>query len=240
MHLEFTTGQTQTAVSLMPRHLDDCLRELILINQKKDAIDILEWRLDYWQASAQLLTAAEKIAALDLPLILTVRTTNDGGLASAQDYLTYYAPLIKAHIGQAIDLEWSLAAEQRHQLAELAHQQHYQVLLSHHDTVQTPDNDTLRTQLLAMQADPDADLLKLATTAQSPADTTRLLAATQSFTHQFDKPLTTMAMSEFGVASRIFGGQFGSAISFGYLETPSAPGQLPIEQLKGLLTTNQA
>lgn len=49
-----------------------------------------------------------------------------------------------------------------------------------------------------------------------------------------------MAMSEFGVASRIFGGQFGSAISFGYLETPSAPGQLPIEQLKGLLTTNQA
>lgn len=53
------------------------------------------------------------------------------------------------------------------------------------------------TQLLAMQADPDADLLKLATTAQSPADTTRLLAATQSFTHQFDKPLTTMAMSEF-------------------------------------------
>ena len=48
MHLEFTTGQTQTAVSLMPRHLDDCLRELILINQKKDAIDILEWRLDYF------------------------------------------------------------------------------------------------------------------------------------------------------------------------------------------------
>lgn len=240
MHLEFTTGQPQTAVSLMPRHLDDCLRELTLINQKKEAIDILEWRLDYWQDPTQLLTAAEKIAALDLPLILTVRTTNDGGLASAEDYLTYYHPLITAHIGHAIDLEWSLAAEQRHQLAELAHQQHYQVLLSHHDTAQTPDNDTLRTQLLAMQADPDADLLKLATTAQSPADTTRLLVATQSFTHQFDKPLMTMAMSEFGVASRIFGGQFGSVISFGYLETPSAPGQLPIEQLKGLLTTNQA
>lgn len=239
MSRHFNTRHPQTAISLMPRNLNNSNYEITLVQQKIAAIDILEWRLDYWQEPTELLTAAEKIAALNLPLILTVRTTTNGGLASSQDYSKYYLPLIKANIGQAIDLEWSLAAEQRHQLAELAHQQHYQVLLSHHDTVQTPDNDALRTQLLAMQADPDADLLKLATTAQSPADTTRLLAATQSFTHQFDKPLTTMAMSEFGVASRIFGGQFGSAISFGYLETPSAPGQLPIEQLKSLLTTNQ-
>lgn len=238
MTLHVGTGQTQTAVSLMPRNLDDCVREMALVEQKQAAIDILEWRLDYWQTPATLLTAGHQIAACKHPVILTLRTTHDGGLSDPTDYLDRYTALLSAQIGDVVDIEWSLPEAVRKAVSAFARANGYQVLLSHHDLKTTPDNLTLQKQLAAMHAT-HPDMLKLATTAQSNEDTTRLMAITQSFTHDHTTPLITMAMSEFGLASRIFGGQFGSAVSFGYLEHPSAPGQLPIEQLKGLLTMHQ-
>lgn len=104
MPFELQPRQAQTAVSLMPRNIAECLSELVLVQQKKGAIHLLEWRLDYWQEPNNLLAAAQQIMAVDLPLILTLRTTHDGGLASREHYFEHYELLISVQIGHVIEL----------------------------------------------------------------------------------------------------------------------------------------
>lgn len=231
------TGTIQTAVSISPQNLADCHRLIQQVTAKLSAIDFVEWRLDAWQVPADLLTAAQLINQIDRPLILTIRTKHDGGQFNGNlaAYQTLYQTLIKQHIGQLIDLEWHVPLATRQSLGQLAQTAGYQVILSQHDLVATKPTVILRQELAAMAAEPAIDIVKLATTAQTKNDTIRLLEVTRQFTEQDPHPLITMAMSELGQASRILGGQFGSCLTFGYLETPSAPGQLPIDQLKSLL-----
>lgn len=231
------TRTIHTAVSISPQNLADCQPLIKLINTHLSAIDFVEWRLDAWQVPTDLLTAAQLIAQIDRPLILTNRTRYDGGQFNGNlaAYRTLYETLIKHQIGQVIDLEWHIPLAVRQDLGQLAQTNGYQVILSQHDLVATQPTVILQQTLAAMAAEPAIDIVKLATTAQTKNDTMRLLDVTRHFTEQDSHPLITMAMSELGQASRILGGQFGSCLTFGYLETPSAPGQLPIDQLKSLL-----
>nr|WP_277857343.1 hypothetical protein [Latilactobacillus curvatus] len=50
------------------------------------------------------MAAAQQIMAVDLPLILTLRTTHDGGLASREHYFEHYELLISVQIGHVIEL----------------------------------------------------------------------------------------------------------------------------------------
>lgn len=230
-------GQTKTAISICPTNLTECHAILAQVTDKLAAIDLIEWRLDYWQVPRDLLTAAQLIQQIKRPLILTIRTVHDGGQFSGTllQYQNRYQQLINAHVGQLLDLEWQLPSDTRQLLGQQAQQAGYQIILSQHDFIATPPTRQLQTQLATMALEPYVDILKLATMANCVADTTRLLAVTQDFTQQSSMPLISMAMSELGQASRLFGGQFGSCLTFGYLQTPSAPGQLPIELLKNLI-----
>ena len=51
-----------------------------------------------------------------------------------------------------------------------------------------------------------------------------------------DKPVVTMSMGEKGSLSRFSGEIFGSAITFGVVGKASAPGQIPIEELRELMS----
>lgn len=52
-------------------------------------------------------------------------------------------------------------------------------------------------------------------------------------------PLITMSMGELGMVTRLSGHLTGSVMTFGALTTEkaSAPGQIPIKELKQILTT---
>ena len=77
-----------------------------------------------------------------------------------------------------------------------------------------------------------ADLPKIAVMPKSPADVITMLDATQEMSNcHADRPIITMSMGN-GVITRICGEYFGSSMTFGAVGQVSAPGQIPVEQLK--------
>ncbi len=87
----------------------------------------------------------------------------------------------------------------------------------------TPDN-LLQTFAELMQAMP-ADIYKLATTAHSTLDALRMLIATRTLRAQ-GKNVIGLCMGELGQITRIV-----SEHTYAYLDEPTAPGQLSIDEL---------
>ncbi len=62
-----------------------------------------------------------------------------------------------------------------------------------------------------------------------------LLDATNTMKTQYaDRPFITMSMSGTGLVSRLAGAVFGSACTFGAGIEASAPGQIPVDQLRSV------
>ena len=109
------------------------------------------------------------------------------------------------------------------------------VVGSRHDHSGTPPREELIARLRRAQ-DLGADLPKLAVTPRSPADVLTLLSATEEMARRWaDRPIITMSMAADGVVSRLCGEIFGSAMTFGAAGQTSAPGQLPVEELRLVL-----
>ncbi len=51
-----------------------------------------------------------------------------------------------------------------------------------------------------------------------------------------DRPIITMSMAGKGVISRLAGELFGSALTFGSAKRASAPGQVPVTELRKVLS----
>ena len=64
------------------------------------------------------------------------------------------------------------------------------------------------------------------------ADVLTLLAATAQADDKAKIPLISMSMGPLGAVTRMIGGAFGSSLSFAVGEGSSAPGQMPIADLK--------
>ncbi len=63
----------------------------------------------------------------------------------------------------------------------------------------------------------------------------RWQATNEMVTKYADRPIITMSMAGLGVVSRLAGGVFGSALTFGAAKAASAPGQVPVEKLAQVL-----
>jgi 3-dehydroquinate dehydratase-1 len=202
--------------------------------------DVVEWRVDHLAgATPEAVAAAGRalVAALaGLPLLVTVRTATEGGRADVDD-ATYEALLLAALGAGAADLLDVEVGRDPGTVARLvarAHAADVPVVGSSHDFAGTPGRDALVERLLAM-ADAGADVLKIAVMPHSPEDVLTLLSATCATARRTDRPLITMAMGELGVASRVAGGAFGSAATFGTVGAASAPGQVELGALRAAL-----
>lgn len=172
------------------------------------------------------------------PLLLTLRTKEEGGSLSPDDasYIALYQQWLEAGFADLIDIEMRIGAQAVDQLVAQAHQHHVAVILSYHDFQATPDNaDMLRR--LSWQAAHGADILKIAVMPKTPQDVSRLTDVTWQMRQRSDKPLLTMAMGGLGAVTRVSGEVFGSNLTFGTLGEASAPGQLDVQALDQVLTT---
>ena len=80
-----------------------------------------------------------------------------------------------------------------------------------------------------------ADVLKVAVMPKKAKDVLRLMSVTEEKNRQFPSPLVTMAMGDLGRLSRVSGRITGSVLTFGIVGDASAPGQLPVEELREML-----
>ena len=106
--------------------------------------------------------------------------------------------------------------------------------MSSHDFTRTPSIDTMLGKIKQMDS-LEADIIKIAVMPEDYRDVLLLLETTLKANELYDKPLVTMSMSSKGIATRILGEQFGSAVTFGKDNNSSAPGQIEVHALKEVL-----
>ena len=186
------------------------------------------------------------------PVLLTCRTTAEGGraqlddasygalLRSVLDGLTDWAPERRP---AAIDVE-----VQRGCLPQVCTQAHglgIDVVASFHDFEATPADEVLE-EVLARMVREGADLAKIAVWPTSADDVARLLGVCARATAGAGEgtglgvPVAAMSMGALGAVSRV-APAFGSALTFAVVpdgqgqSRASAPGQLPIQDVRRCL-----
>lgn len=201
------------------------------------AVDVLEWRIDSlvdangageddgW--SDALSRAHAEIAALGVPVLVTVRSQAEGGHCP----VALYARTVEAAIAlrpAAVDVEMG-RAEADSLLAE-ARAAGIATVVSAHAWEATPSGPQLDNAFAVMAA-AGADVLKIAAMPQSVEDVLTLLGATARAAAAHPVPVIGIAMGELGRVTRLCGGEFGSAATFATVGEGSAPGQMTAEQV---------
>lgn len=212
-----------------------------LIRLKDLEIDLIELRIDYFKELSnrqKLIELFKMIASLEIKqaLILTYRSVKEGGLGelSHEEYINLYALALESKAFDIYDVELSSGTNAIITLNNMIHEANRKVIMSSHDFSRTPSLDTMLEKTKQMDS-LDADIIKLAVMPEDYKDVLLLLEMTLRANEIYDKPIVTMSMSKLGMATRILGEQFGSAITFGKDHDASAPGQIDIRSLNTIL-----
>ncbi len=174
-------------------------------------------------------------------LIFTLRASDEGGARPLpQDQR---GDLIRTAIcsGQidVVDLELANGPDFVLPIIRLAREQGVRVILSFHDFQSTPDGGALLATISEMVRQ-GADIAKIACMPRHPGDVLRLLDVTLTARRMFPAvPLCTMSIGSLGVLTRVAGFLFGSDMSFAVGTTASAPGQMPIAELRAAIEALQ-
>lgn len=218
-----------------------------IINEAKSfeaiPVDVVEWRADWYEDVFEFEKVKDMLAQLrevlgETPILFTFRTSKEGG-EKAIDETTYLAlNKLAAETGNAdlIDVEIFSEEDTVKGIIDCAHKSGVKVIASNHDFQKTPSQAEIVARLRKMQ-ELGADILKIAVMPQNKKDVITLLAATEEMVSVYARqPVVTMSMSGEGVVSRLVGEVFGSAMTFGAAKKASAPGQIPVQELKRVLS----
>lgn len=199
----------------------------------------------------------------DKALLFTIRTEEEGGekALSFAEYASILEEAASCPEVQYIDVEmfcgmrgesqeswkqlgldgnvWEQeehpAYEPVKELLQRLHDESVTVIGSYHDFEKTPPAAEIVRRLVLMHR-LGADIPKMAVMPQRQKDVLQLLEATWEARKCLDPvPVITMSMGSMGRISRIAGESFGSAVTFGCMGRPSAPGQMEAEQLRQVL-----
>lgn len=207
----------------------------------KTEAELVEWRVDYADFVFDFVEVKRVISELrtileNKILLFTFRTKKEGGEKeiSTVKYFELNTMVAQTKMADIIDIELFSG---ENEVKECIHQIHLcggYAILSNHDFQRTPDEQEIISRLCQMEQ-LGADIVKIAVMPVEPEDVLTLLSATCKVNKKISKPVVTMSMSKMGVISRLTGGVFGSAITFGTVEHASAPGQIPIKELQSYL-----
>jgi 3-dehydroquinate dehydratase-1 len=229
---------------LVGRTHEQVLAELALVLPKQP--DLLEWRVDFFATidntpAVLALAAAIRSATGGIPVLLTRRSTKEGGEPiplSEEQVVALIAAVCASGTVDLVDFEMNNDSTHVAQVRAAAHAHGVQLLLSFHNFRSTPTQEVLCQRFDQAQA-LGADVAKIAVMPQRLEDVLAVLAATLESSQKLDIPVTSMSMGGYGVLTRLVGGIFGSALSFAVGAAASAPGQVPIEDMNTVLAILQ-
>ena len=207
----------------------------------EDKVDIVEWRVDAFEGIGSLNAIRDVLSELksivrDTVLIFTFRSKEQGGLISLSYDKIYDLHQVAAEskVADLIDVEYFQSDNIDREIKTLQ-KMGAKVITSHHDFYETPSEDVIF-MLLEQMKHSHADIVKLAVMPNNTDDVLRLLEETSHFHKRYpNQPLVTMSMGKIGCVSRISGEVFGSCITFAAGRKASAPGQIPLEDLRKIL-----
>ena len=226
-------GEPLICVPVVEQDAQSVIREITYLSQS--TADMIEWRVDAFRDFTDynaIRSVFEAVAPLlgEKLFLYTFRTAHQGGMAH-----------LAAESGcvDLVDLEFFEEDRPLHKIKRLR-EMGVSVIASHHDFEQTPSPEVMKMLLEKMCAG-GADIVKLAVMPQNYKDVLNLLDVTAQFREENpDTPVITMSMGSLGGISRISGETFGSCVTFGAHEKPSAPGQFAMKELRQMLDTIHA
>lgn len=237
-------GTTKICVPIIGKTIEEICQEAMEINEVQ--ADIVEWRVDFYEDAKDIPKVLDAIVRIvdilnEKPVLFTFRTKAEGGEKdiTEDEYTSLIKEVIKQNIVGAVDVELFKGENTLEQIATYAKDYDVKVIASNHDFNKTPEKEEIIRRLLIMK-DKGAHVSKIAVMPQSEADVLTLLAATEEVCREYENiTVITMSMGKLGVISRLSGGVFGSAMTFGARNeaSASAPGQIEASELKRILGT---
>lgn len=238
--IEFGKGMPKVCIPIVATTEEEVQSQLeqIMLQQP----DCIEFRGDWFQGIFQPERTLAVLEAIrkrigNVVLLFTFRTKGEGGKQTIplQEYLTLGERVCASGYIDMLDVEFYLQDNIPQQLCQIAHSHGVYVVASSHDFERTPEEEIMVERLRAMER-MGADFPKLAVMPQRERDVLQLLSATlQYYETGGHKPVITMSMAGMGSVSRLTGELMGSAMTFATAGMDSAPGQMPIEDVRQTL-----
>lgn len=199
-------------------------RHARMIGEHKQLVEqgaeLVELRLDYIGRAVNL---GRLMNDRPGPVVLTVRRRQDGGrwTKSEQDRLMLLRSAIVAG-AEYVDIEADVASQ-------IPRYGTTKRIISYHDFSGTPDN---LEDLHAAMAEEDADIVKIATMANSFSDNVRMF----DLIRNAKVPTIGICMGEIGTITRILANRFGAPFTYATYSTDKkmAPGQLNWKEMTRL------
>lgn len=180
--------------------------------------ELVELRLDFLRTKPNLGRLIENRPS---PVVVTLRREADGGRyrGDEQQRRTLLRSAMAAGV-EYVDLEEDAAAA-------IPRYGKTKRIVSYHDFQKTPDD---LEKIHAYLATLEADVVKLATMANTPHDNLRMLRLVK----QSKIPTVGICMGDLGTPSRVLTGHFGAPFTYAsfHHERLLAPGQLSFQQMK--------
>lgn len=233
-------GIPKICVPIVAKTKEDIIAEALSF--KDIHVDVVEWRVDWFEDVFDIEKVKDVLKDLvpalnNIPLLFTFRTSKEGGekAIEAKTYAELNKAVAATGLVDLVDVEAFTGDEVVKDIIASAHASGVKVVASNHDFGKTPSKDDIIYRLRKMQ-DLGADIPKIAVMPKSKLDVLELLEATVMMSEKYaDRPIITMSMAGTGVISRLTGEVFGSALTFGAAKKASAPGQIGVEDLYGVL-----
>ena len=192
---------------------------------KENAIDILELRADqlHEEGRESVKNSLRQMKQFHLPIIATVREGEGYNFVDAER-LKLFKELIPEV--DAVDIE--LRTRIRDDVLKIARKRKKSIIVSEHNLVQTPPDSELE-NMLSESLSCGADVTKIACYANSSSDVLRLMHFTLKQSRECT--LVCISLGDIGAISRTIAPILGSALSYGYIDKPVAPGQSSVVSL---------
>ncbi len=193
--------------------------------------DWVELRLDALPETQSLDITA--LNSLTLPLIVTARASNEGGINNLSEQQRY--ELLKAwqKQAQAMDIELMsiIKSPIKDKFFELMignNTQSVSTILSYHNFERGVNKEEF-TQVVNQALELKPDVIKLAFTPNTWDEVEWMGQFMEKYPQQ---AFSIMGMQELGCKSRVYLAQQGSCLNYGYIGKPTAPGQISSAELK--------
>ncbi|WP_084554735.1 type I 3-dehydroquinate dehydratase [Eubacterium xylanophilum] len=205
--------------------------------------ELVEWRVDFFEGEeSEILeiVRAVKKAIKDKDLIVTIRTIQEGGEENGArfDYKGVLEEILKDGYADFIDVEVAYKdvvttlVEQRDKLTVGGN--YSKLIGSYHNFSETPSEEFIFNKLDECRKH-GLDVGKVACMPKSAEDVDVLLDSTEKYKKDHKEyPIITMSMGEYGKRTRLYGGLYGSEVTFACVGKASAPGQVELDEVNKL------
>jgi 3-dehydroquinate dehydratase-1 len=238
--IELGKGNAQICIPLVGKCQTEILTELENAKLKKP--DLVEWRADFFENLDDAVKVKEMLSTIraqvgEIPILFTIRSTKEGGNPiplSEKEKIQLIADVCSTNNVDIIDYELINEKADILFLRDISERNKVKMILSYHNFDLTPGHSVLIEKCKAAET-LGADLVKIAVMSVKLDDVLLLLQVTQDAGKVIDIPLVTISMGKYGAITRMFGFVFGSTITFGMGQNSSAPGQIPVEELRSVI-----